>query len=236
MQQNGLEGRSLDNMYRINDIMRKLRIARFRPLDVLVIGGTGAGKSSTLNALFGRETAKVGRGCDPETSRIDSYELNDYMRFWDTPGVGDDVEKDAEYGKKLIELLYKDYHLDNMQYGLIDSVIVIVDGSNRDMGSVYKLLNQVVVPNFQKDRILIGINQADMAMKGRHWDEENERPDPVLQKFLQDKIKSIEARVKEATGVTVKSPICYSAEKNYNVEKFLDMIIDNMPKERRRLC
>lgn len=35
------------------------------------------------------------------------------------------------------------------------------------MGTTYRLLNEVIVPNFQKERILVAINQADMAMKGR---------------------------------------------------------------------
>ena len=39
----------------------------------------------------------------------------------------------------------------------------------------------------------------------------------------------------EAANVGVSKPIFYSAERGYNVDKLLDMIIDNMPRERRRL-
>lgn len=38
--------------YRKNDIEKKLEKARFRPLDVMVTGVTGAGKSTTLNTIF----------------------------------------------------------------------------------------------------------------------------------------------------------------------------------------
>lgn len=31
----------MNRLYRVDDIDRNLRVARFRPLDVLVIGGTG---------------------------------------------------------------------------------------------------------------------------------------------------------------------------------------------------
>lgn len=225
----------MKSTYRIDDINKKLQIARFRPLDILVIGGTGAGKSSTLNALFEKEISKVGRGCDPETMEINSFEFSDKMRFWDTPGLGDNIASDKKYSQELINLLYRDYYLDNKQYGLIDTVLVIVDGTGRDMGTTYKLLNEVVVPNFQKDRILVVINQADMAMKGRHWDYNLNIPDKILNNFLENKVKSIQERVKEATGISIKKPIYYSAEKNYNVHQLLDLIIDNMPTERRKL-
>ena len=40
--------------------------------DVMVTGVTGAGKSTTLNSIFQKEIAKVGRGVDPETMNLDS--------------------------------------------------------------------------------------------------------------------------------------------------------------------
>lgn len=221
--------------YRNIDIEKKLSIARFRPLDIMVTGVTGAGKSTTLNSFFKKEVAKVGTGVDPETMELDSYTLNDLVRFWDTPGLGDGVEIDRIHSKKIVDLLYKTYILDDTTYGWIDLVLVIIEGANRDMGTTYNLLNNVIVPNFQRDRILVVINQADVAMKGRHWDNNRNKPDSVLEKFLDDQAESIQRRVKEATNVDIIKPIYYSAENNYNVTKLFDMIIENMPKTRRNL-
>lgn len=223
------------NNYRVRDIEKKLEKARFRPLDVMVTGVTGAGKSTTLNTIFRKNVATVGNGVDPETIYLDYYLLNDVFRLWDTPGLGDGVANDETHKRKLIDLLYKTYSLDGNIYGWIDSVIVVLEGLNRDMGSTYTLLNEVIVPNIQAERILVVINQADMAMKGRHWNKETNRPDEVLLDFLEKQTISIQNRVKEATGVTIKKPVYYSAEYGYNVEKLLDFIIDNMIVERRSL-
>lgn len=221
--------------YRKNDIEKKLEKARFRPLDVMVTGVTGAGKSTTLNTIFKKNVATVGNGVDPETMDLDSYSLNDVFRLWDTPGLGDGVANDEIHKRKLVNLLYKTYSLDGNIYGWIDSAIVVLEGLNRDMGSTYTLLNEVIVPNIQADRILVVINQADMAMKGRHWNKETNRPDEVLVDFLERQALSIQNRVKEATGVTIRKPVYYSAEYGYNIEKLLDFIIDNMIVERRPL-
>jgi hypothetical protein len=72
-------------------------------------------------------------------------------------------------------------------------------------------------------------------MKGRHWDERVNKPDGVLLDFLEEKADSVQSRLAEATGVRVTRPVFYSAERNYNIDKWLDMVIDNMPRERRRL-
>ena len=221
--------------YRKNDIEKKLEKARFRPLDVMVTGVTGAGKSTTLNTIFKKNVATVGNGVDPETMDLDSYSLNDVFRLWDTPGLGDDVKNDEIHKRKLVNLLYKTYSLDGNVYGWVDLAIVVLEGLNRDMGSTYTLLNEVIVPNIQADRILVVINQADMAMKGRHWNKETNRPDEVLVDFLERQALSIQNRVKEATGVTIRKPVYYSAEYGYNIEKLLDFIIDNMIVERRPL-
>lgn len=221
--------------YRAGDIDAKLRRAGFRPLDVMVAGVTGAGKSTTLNALFQKTVATVGDGVDPETMEIAPYKLNDVFRVWDTPGLGDRVQADEIHKRKMVDLLHKTYTYDNVFYGFIDLALVIIDGSNRDMGTTYTLLNEVVVPNIQRNRILVVINQADIAMKGRHWDYALNAPDSTLVSYLEDKALSIQGRVQEATGVTILKPVYYSAKHGYHMREVFDFIIKNMPSQRRHL-
>ena len=154
--------------YRKMDIEKKLEKARFMPLDVMVTGVTGAGKSTTLNTIFRKNVAIVGNGVDPETMSLEFYSLNDVFRLWDNPLFGYGFKNDEIHKRKLVNLLYKTYSLDGNVYGWVDLAIVVLEGLNRDMGSTYTLLNEVIVPNIQADRILVVINQADMAMKGKH--------------------------------------------------------------------
>lgn len=221
--------------YRKSDIDKNLDKIQIHPLDVMVTGVTGAGKSTTLNAFFQKTVAKVGDGVDPETMELDSYMLNDLFRVWDTPGLGDGVDIDLIHKKKMIDLLYKTYTVNEMDYGFIDMVLIIIEGINRDMGTTYTLLNEVIVPNIQNDRIFVLINQADVAMKGRHWNYSSNTPDSQLLNFLDEQAYSIQKRVREATGIDIMKPVYYSAEYGWNVQKVLDFIIDNMPTERRLL-
>lgn len=222
------------SQYRSSDIIHNLEQAGFRPLDVMVAGVTGAGKSTTLNSFFQREVASVGHGVDPETMEIDSYSLGPYLRLWDTPGLGDGIEKDRVHMKKMIDLLERTYGYSS-SYKFIDLALVIVEGVNRDMGTTYTLLNEVIIPHIQRDRILVAINQADCAIKGRHWNHTTKQPDSQLLSFLEEQASSIQRRVREATGVNIHRPVYYSAEYGYNVDKLFDFIIDHMPRVRRPL-
>ena len=114
----------------------------------------------------------------------------------------------------------------------MDLVLVILDGGSRDMGVTYKLLNEVILQNFPKEKILVAINQADMAMKGEFWNKEQNKPEKELEEFLNEKVISIQNRIKEATSILIQKPIYYSAICNYNIDTFFNFIVDNLPKER----
>lgn len=219
-------------------VLRNLARLKDTKINILVTGATGCGKSSTINALFNTEKAKVGTTPDPETMNITEYELDNIVLF-DSPGLGDGKEADIRHSKNIIDKLYEK---DESGELLIDLVLVILDGSSRDLGTSFELINQVIIPNLgnSKDRLLIAINQADMVMKGRHWDYVNNKPEPELINFLNEKIASTKRRIKEATEIDV-TPIYYSAgykdgneiQKPYNLSKLLAFILRHTKAEKR---
>lgn len=60
--------------YRISEIGQKVAAAGFRPLDVLLVGATGVGKSSTLNALFGEQKGRIGTKKDSGSDRFADFQ------------------------------------------------------------------------------------------------------------------------------------------------------------------
>ncbi len=222
-----------------NERLSRLIKARSKKVNIILVGATGSGKSSTVNALFNMDIAKVGVGVDPETGTVDRYELENLI-IWDTPGLGDGTN-DSDYNEMIIRKLSE---LDENGDPLIDLVMVVLDASSKDLGTSYRLINEVIIPCLGDDkdgRILIGLNQADVAMKGKHWDSEKNEPDEVLLDFLKKKADSVENRIYAATGVKIR-PIFYCAgykEENgeqcrpYNLTKLLYYIVKSTPKDKR---
>ncbi len=220
-------------------LLKNLTAMNERKINLMITGATGCGKSSTINAMFNSEVAKVGVGVDPETMTIQKYEYGN-LTLWDSPGLGDGKEKDEQHKNNIISKLRE---LDKNGDPLIDIVLVILDGGSRDLGTSFELINKIIIPNLgnEKDkRILVAINQADMAMKGKYWNSEKHCPEPRLEAFLKEKAESVRLRILEATGVNVE-PIYYSAgytedgiqEPPYNLSKLFLHILRHTPTEKR---
>ena len=223
-----------------NKMLKNVMRLKNQKMNIMITGATGCGKSSTINAMFNTEVAKV--GVDPETMEIRMYDL-DNLVLCDTPGLGDGKEADIRDAKNIIDKLLE---VDENGNALIDLVLVILDGGSRDLGTSYQLINNVIIPNLGKgkeNRILVAINQADTAMKGYNWDRDKNEPNQKLVKFLEEKVRSVRDRVYEATGVTIE-PIYYSTgykdeereqSRPYNLSKLLYYIVKATPSEKRAI-
>lgn len=69
--------------------------------NIMVAGITGTGKSTLLNAIFGKKMAETGKG-RPVTEQIDEYQSTESpIRIWDTVGL----ELDSQKTKKSINAI-----------------------------------------------------------------------------------------------------------------------------------
>lgn len=228
------------------DLQEALDRIKNTKVNVLLIGGTGVGKSSTINALFHtsgiktKNKAAVGESANPETMDIREFHLENVV-ILDTPGFGDSTEKDKQHQNKIIDLLRSK---DNTDKPLIDLIFLVLDGTSRDFSSAYKLINDVVAPNLpdgDKNRLLIGINKADKVMHHRFWDHDTNQPKSELIDKLEEQSKIVKERIQQDTGFR-PDVVYYAAGEThqgellqapYNLGKLLSFIIDHLPHKKR---
>ena len=65
----------IENFGEDDPVTQKVESLMEENVNLLLVGATGSGKSSTINAMFNMQVAKVGVGVDPETACIEKYEL-----------------------------------------------------------------------------------------------------------------------------------------------------------------
>ena len=239
-----------------NELLEKLETLKKIRVNILLAGATGCGKSSTINALFETQKAKVGAGADPETKELAPMQWGDNLFIYDSPGLGDSPEHDEQL---LADIKEKLAEKDGDGRCVMDMVLVILNGSSKDLAVSYHLIEEISQVLGGKEerqrRILVAVNQADQVLKGRHWNAETSEPDEVLKERLKETAASVRKRILEGTsqknaegeiiegtGLEV-TPICYSAgymdpetgiqEKPYNLNALLTALLCRLPEEKR---
>ena len=202
---------------------------RKKPFRVAIIGQSGVGKTSTLNAVFGLNgyVADIAEGTTQIEEKIFPMGDGFNLAIYDMPGLNNDVEKDMEY-----EQLYRSILPD------CDVIIYIVNAHSKDIGEDCRILKEVVLPICQKGdtlrNLILAINKIDTIGESMdpndpelRWDYINNVPTPKLKECIRVKLNAISDRLVSENlvggedSIDVEKIVFYSAVFNYNLGEFL---------------
>jgi len=197
------------------------------PPTIGVIGLSGVGKSSTINAMFGtsRQVSATVRGTSRFSSstfevvshRMEGATLKCAFKVVDAPGLGEDMKLDANYLERYREHLPK-----------CDIALWVLAARNRALALDQQYLERLskVLP-----RLVIGINQADLV-DPLDWNDGINMPSKrqmeaiaVIEKDRREKLSRFADG--ECTVVT------YSALKYYNLQALFAACVRSAPEKRR---
>lgn len=240
---------SMDDERKIREMLPGSAFDQFRAAldDVLTyspviafMGKSGVGKSSTGNAIFGRDLYKVGHVVP--TTRDTQAEVKRLARgsitLIDVPGVGEDVRKKDEYEKLYLSLLDKGYqHENGGRFHPLDAVVWVLRADDRAFEVDTAFLRAAVWPactDAMKRRFVVALNQADKIepLRGTGgWNEQAAEPGTEQVKNLELKRRDV-ARQFELPLAQV---VTYSANERWNLSGLFEAIVHALPSERRPL-
>ncbi|HGV9230200.1 TPA: GTPase family protein [Providencia rettgeri] len=181
-----------------------------------LMGKTGAGKSSLINALFQSQLSPVSNvsGCTRQAQRFSMTMNNHTLTFVDLPGVGESLERDREYHQLYRNLLPE-----------LDLIIWVLKADDRAWSSdeqCYRFLTEQC--GYHPNRFLFVLNQADKIEPCRQWDEQSHQPSPEQMANLALKQQAVIAAFKPHHPVIV-----VSAVEGFQLSELSEQLIQALP-------
>ncbi|NBI13355.1 GTP-binding protein [[Haemophilus] felis] len=188
-----------------------------------VMGKSGAGKSSLINAILGKpvcETGSVG-GCTRAFQEEHLHIGRHQITFMDLPGIAENENRHQEYSKLYAE---KVQDLD-----LILWVIKVDDRANKNDEEFYNDLIKV----YKKDRILFVLSQCDKAEPTRDWNYEKYCPSNKQLNVIKDNQNRLanDFNVPLNTVIPVACEFYDGKFDRYNVDLLVQVCVLSLPKE-----
>ncbi|MGO9544263.1 MAG: GTPase family protein [Rhodomicrobium sp.] len=200
-----------------------------QPPTICVIGLSGVGKSSTINAMFGtaKRVSATTRGTHRfradtfqiASSRMEGAAVKCALRVLDAPGLGEDIGLDDNYLSR-----YK-HHLKEKK---CDIVLWILAARNRALALDQQYLSRLadVLPN-----VVIGVNQADLV-DPLNWNDSINMPSLAQERAIEEIAADRHAKLSKCLRGQ-SAAVAYSALKYYNLQSLFAACLDASPPERR---
>ena len=199
-----------------------------KPPTMAVIGLSGVGKSSTINAMFGTslKTSATTRG----TTQFESIRAKlkiqrgkgvggmGYLKVYDAPGLGEDRRVDPAYLK-----MYEE-HLPQC-----DVALWILAARNRAL-ALDQLYLERLGPLLSK-KCVFGISQVDLV-DPNDWDRSRNMPSATQKAYIDEIVQDRSKRLGDAFGRKIDC-LAFSATNYYRLMDLYEHIVNGTPKDRR---
>lgn len=183
-------------------------------MQVMFIGKSGYGKSTTLNSLIGKnafETDDI-EACTKQMYSA-NYQISEkektYLALCDLPGIGESTVADEEY------LLWYRGMLEKSQ-----CIVYILRADQRDFALDLALFKSMFSSGREKQKVFIGLNYADKI-----------EPISNGKGLTEIQMKNLVKKVKEVASIFSLSEsdvIWYSAKENINIDKLSVKIMEKL--------
>ena len=205
-----------------------------RPFKVAVIGQSGVGKSSTLNAVFGLNlpTSDIEEGTTEIIEKVFPMRDGFNLSIYDMPGLLQSRKRDKVYEEMYREILPQ-----------CDVIVYIIKANTRNIGDDCRILKDVVLPicneNSIKDNLIIAVNKVDTIGETIDpedpelvWDPLENKPSQKLWECIKKKRLDIFEKLisenlvllNEKNALKPEQVVFYSAVFEYNLGKVLEAI------------
>jgi uncharacterized protein len=187
---------------------------------IVLIGKTGVGKSSTLNKLFNPQPNLLVDHVEPATLEILKLSLGarGELIVVDSPGLGVSEAADRRNMAAYRGILAES-----------DVAVWIIKADDRALGIDSSFITQVL-PEKLHNRLVVGINQIDKIEPAK-WSEEFNLPSKEQEISIKRKEEYV-LKAFKGEGIEPLSLVSYSAFRNYRLTKLFRAMVDACPPER----